>query len=243
MTWQAEVLRFTGFIPGVSPDLSKGVWGALIGKDPETQITKPQQSLLSEAGPWGPGILAININPIRVDFVLRTRPPKGDEPPPESLGDFDEVIDAYDEKIRMLLELDQLPPLTRLAYGAVLRIPVGTMVDAMNLLNDFLPAVDIDPESSDLTYRINRKRTLHVGEKDIVFNRLNTWRIIRSGFISIDLVSKGALHSQDTNLAAILELDISTAPSKEPFGREELNPIYSTLRNLGTEIAEKGDIL
>ncbi len=243
MTWQAEALRFTGFIPGVSPEFAKGVWKNLIGEDPESQTQKPRQSLISETGPWGPGTLTIEIHPIRIDCVLRPRSLKGDEPPPEILGPFDDVITAYDKIIHKLLELDQFPPLTRLAYGAVLRIPVETLIDAMKLLNDFLPAVKIDPESSsDLTYRINRKRKMRVGEKEILFNRLNTWQTIRSSFISIDLAEKGTAHRQDVNLAARLDLDINTAPSEEPFGREELIPIYSTLRELGTELAEKGDI-
>ncbi len=243
MTWQSEILRFTGFIPGVATQPSQKFWKDLVGEDPESQTQKPRQSLISETGPWGPGSLTIETQPLRIDCVLRPTFPKGNEPPPDILGQYDEVVVEYDEIVHRLLELDQCPPLTRLAYGAVLRFPVESFVDAMKFLDNLLPAVDIAPESSsDLMYRINRKRIIIFGEKKILFNRLNTWQTIKSGFISIDLLEKGPAHREDLSIAVRLELDINTAPSEDLFKTEELVPIYRTLRELGDEIAEKGDI-
>ena len=76
--WQSSTLRLTAFL-GPTARVSENTWWAdLIGKPPESRTIRPQKGEQNDTGPFEQGIIALNVNPARVDwlFVPKVDPEK-----------------------------------------------------------------------------------------------------------------------------------------------------------------------
>jgi len=132
----------------------------------------------------------------------------------------------------MLRWLAGCPPLQRLAFGAVLTRPVDDLLTGYRQISDYLPFVQLDPESSsDFSYQINRPRNSTV-ISGLRINRFSRWSVARV-FAS----------TFDTQIGCRVELDINTAQEFQgELPQEKLPVIIQELVDLGKEIAENGDI-
>lgn len=242
--WQAQVLRLTAF--AFQPDSSgpQEWWQTLRGEGPETVVAQPKRDLHQEEGPFQNGTLALKIERRRIDWVLAPRldPTESTDDIP-TLGPFPEALEPFHALTQRWFPLG--PAVERLAFGAVLLQPVGDHRSGYRLLGSYLHAVQMDPESSEFQYRINRRRH-SASVADLQINRLCTWSCVRWEGVRMAL-ELGSLTAERRPLgrgyACRLELDINTDPEfPGELPRGQLPKLFAELIDRGREIAARGDI-
>ena len=241
--WSAERIRLTVFrYPGTDFDAA-AAWSAFAGHDPEEMSQKPAAGSSSAVGPFGVGRLVIDCDPVRVHFIYAPVPP-GERGVALDLGPMEEQVGVFVEAAKGWLS-GALPSL-RIAYGLVLVKPVGSRRDGYLELARYLPAVQIDPESSsDFSYQINRPRNSNAlaGEK---VNRLSKWSV---GLLVVDAIAMSASRQGGRRERVTeehkcrVELDMNTSAERtDPLPRDRMIAVFSELVDLAAEIAEKGDV-
>jgi hypothetical protein len=141
--------------------------------------------------------------------------------------------------------LPKCPPIKRLAFTASLLQPATGRRASYELLDSYLRCVDIDPESSEFLYRINRRRDSAIGVPGLVINRLSTWLgakfVVLTGLVEAGIPEQ-PLRQQETSYCA-LELDINTAPDfPRLLPQGDLIRIFGELVESAVEIATRGDM-
>lgn len=243
--WRAESLRLTAFLRRPEDKLNVGSWQEFLGDEPKSSESRPREGLVLEGGPWEQGWLSLEGSPIRVDWRLGVNPEYREistEIP--SLGDFESVQDQFE--ILMMRWIKKSPPLSRLAFGAILNLPVENLAEGYRLLGNYLPKVEIDPEKSrDFLYQINRRRPSRSGNEGLEINRLTKWSVsqLRAGIIDLSPEHGHFMETAEPLIVCRLELDINTAPEfKSGLKKMKLSKLFDELVELGMEIARNGDI-
>ena len=245
--WQVENLRLSAFLVSpVNPE-KMHLWEELMGKVPDQIRNLPQQQLVTEDGPYLTGRLHVEVSNNRIDWKLFHDPKNSPHGLP-TLGPYADFEGQFRQL--MLSWIDNCPTIHRIAYGCVLLLPTESLTDAYSNLNDLLPTVDIDLENtSDLMYRINRKRDSRCGIQQLKINRLSTWSAAQMIGTVVD-ISAGDIrapkvtYSPNPKSFCRLELDINTAAEYDQVLDKNLVPdIFSELIEAGDEIAVKGDVL
>jgi hypothetical protein len=141
--------------------------------------------------------------------------------------------------------LQSAPPLKRLAFGTILLEAVENHRAASERLDSYLPFVQLDPNSSDFHFKINRPRPSQCGIERLTINRLMTWSLFRWQ-IGVTLSQGAAGERRDlvpaSGLSCRLELDISSSSDFEgPIPRDNLTRLWRELVQLAKEIAAEGD--
>ncbi|MCH9035848.1 MAG: hypothetical protein IH860_00825 [Chloroflexi bacterium] len=246
-SWDAELLRLTTFLRS-EPDISESErwWEKVVGGRPDETVSRPGLGQLRQTGKLVGKLLAISVNLARVDWVLQAPLPNPTEPPeePSPLGPFPDVLKPFEDVVNSWLE--KCPAVARLAFGAVLVLPVKDHLSGYRRLAQFLPDLKIDADgSSDLLYQINRPRKSGTDISGLIINRLSKWSVSRGTLLRISLepgatstISRGTFR-----FACRAELDINTAADFDgDFSRESLPFVFDELTRLGKEISVKGDI-
>ena len=243
--WRAEHFRTTSFfLPGVGPDAREHWWTAVVGSQPDEERHRPQEGLTQQIGRSGDNALAVEWRPERVDWrlvppIITPSQPQIDFP---SVGTLPDALEPFLELSRRGLE--QCTAVNRLAFGMVLLVPVDSNTAAHAELQKYLSTIQFQLDDSvDFFYQINRPRMSKTAE-GVAINRLTKWSVAVSGSISISLTPGSGLLVPDPNphFAARLELDINTAPSGSLIPVDLVTSLFGELAQLGTEIAEKGDV-
>jgi hypothetical protein len=245
--WQVVDLRLTAFPE--QPIDTRGElnwWQNTLGESPESKTVHPKSGQFREEGPFENEVLALKIDQLRIDWTL-TRPQ--DEIPVEELptiGGFSIVTEKFTKLMRKWLESD-CPELDRIAFGAVLMLPVQNRKAGYELLVDHLPNVTIDPENSqDFMYRINRPRSSALNIPGLLINRLCTWSVSR--IVNAMMKIEPTRHGSERRIiqefyGCRLQLDINTSENFEgPLPPHHIVDILDELVSLGTEIALRGDL-
>jgi hypothetical protein len=161
------------------------------------------------------------------------------------MGFFADLNGQFKDVMHRWLLLNPKLPITRLAWGAVLVLPVQSRVAGYDTLQAFLPSLTIDSAgSTELLYQINRSRMSHV-IPGLSINRLQKWSVAR--FQSFGMAIAGG-ESIQANLGmgadgCRLELDINSSPEYPgPLPAEFYGPLLEEFVHLGTEISEQGDV-
>jgi hypothetical protein len=246
--WLAQVLRCTMFYCLDEQFDISGWWSKLTGSLPETETKQPKTGANADQGSFGDGTLILTKNPVVVDLRLQvpSKSPKEVDGIP-AIGSFEEQRTAFVELVKKLFELEQLPGIKRIAFGAVLNLSVQDYQQGLRQLAPYIQAVKIDPaNSTDFMYRINRRRSSAVGIPDLLINRLNTWSVV--SYHSVLTVLTGPVLDQtaasEPRHACQLELDISTCQEfKGVLPSDKLATIVDELVSMGIEIANNGDVL
>ena len=245
--WQVEHLRLTAF-----PDSTMKIpvinwWEKLTGQQPESRTFRPKSDELLEEGAFETGVLALHIQPFRIDWRLTRANPKGipDEEIP-MIGEFPMVLESFLNLMQKWLQ-DESPQLGRLAFGAVLFLPVENHQAGYERLSAYLPNIKLDSEaSSDFLYQINRPRNSNIDIPGLRVNRLSKWSIfsfVRTLMESNIRTSRSEQLSHPGAFACRLELDINTtADFNNMLPREKLLTIFKELIEFGKEIIERGDV-
>ena len=233
--WITQNLRLTAFHVSESDIEPVQKWEETVGELPENSISQPRAGILEESGQFGSGVLSLRMIPGRIDWNYLSAFPT--ETIPESflnVGIFTDAIETFQTK--MLTWLDSCPNIKRLAFGANLVLPSESHNDAYNLLNGYLHAVEVDSESSDFTYSVNRRRSSEIQIPNLKVNRLSKWRAIKMMYKADGL-------DEDSIFGVSLELDINTVPSDDlKITKEYFPSLFSELIRMAIEIVEKGDI-
>ena len=246
--WQAESLRFTIF-PLPTVVIGEPTWWQdLIGELPEKRVATPKRGVLQEEGNFDGGRLILNIQPMRIDWLLTTG--SGQEGGLETfpnVGPFAESLKTFLALIDRWIQSETFPPVKRVALGAVLLQPVESKQLAYERLAKYLPKVELDASnSSEFFYQINRPRASTSGIAKLKINRLSKWSVMswRSAVVAVTPVSLEQAAMGPEVFTCRLELDINTAPDfSEMLPREMLPRILQELANVGQEIAQDGDVL
>jgi hypothetical protein len=148
----------------------------------------------------------------------------------------------------VLAWLNDAPALQRIAFGAILRLPVNDRIFGYQKLASYLHHVDLDPVgSTEFLYQINRPRKSKSGVENLSINRLSKWSVAFTQQATYTVQDPQAAQFQLTGLQkdihCRLELDINTVPDIEgDFAAKDAQQIFNELVDLGREIATNGDI-
>lgn len=244
--WQIEGLRLSTFVIDTIDPANRKFWESLIGTSPDEVHSRPRQPSVKEEGPFLNGWLSVEASNNRIDWRL-SHDPKN--PPQElpAVGPYDVLRGEFQELMKRWLTL--CPPIHRLAYGAVLLLPIRSLPDAHTMLDNLLPAVKIDRDNTrDLLYRINMRRASFCSIEGLEINRLSTWSVVRISEMLIDIPPGGQQSPKFTPLirsknVCRLELDINTAPEfPQELDKSVVSALFDELVELGSEIAAEGAI-
>jgi len=239
--WKAEILRLTVFqVTGQPPFDRSGWWREIAGSDPESSITKSRTGECVESGPFGGGVLVLQTQPGRADWLLLESP--GMDQLVAELS-FPEAIDTFHRGLRSWLEARR--NLARLALGAIVKLPVDDLEAGYRRISNFLP-FDVDPvTSSDFMYQINRARPSIV-MPDVRVNRLSKWsvgRLVRAEVSPTQIPVTVSVHEVPQSSSCRLELDINTSSdSPSPLPSARLPALFDEFVDWAREIIAEGDI-
>lgn len=246
LPWLTETLRLSAFpsIPGnVEP---AQWWEEAVGQPAENHKFQRTTGVTQDDGPFHGGKLILAVQPLRIDWLFQTSAtptPEEIEPSLDQLLALDAAMELFQRVADYWLGVS--PPLARLAFGAILAIPVDDRPTGYRRLSEYLPNVSIDPDhSSDFLYQINRPRDSRI-IPTLRINRLSKWAVAKSIAAQI-VLGPGPLQVASTGLERLsvrLELDINTAAEYNGnLSGAQLPNLYRELTDLGREIAARGDI-
>ena len=242
--WKPQLLRFTGFLAPTATPQTGEWWKHAVGTEPESRGSKPARGEFTDSGTYQNNMLTVSVQPGRFDWFLSTPPPTPESAGAEFpiLGEYASCLDAFAPALMNWFEY--CPPVLRLAYGAILLSPVGDQISGYRKLANYLDSVQIDTENSrDFLYQINRPRQSRTGAQMLI-NRLSKWSVAAVFPLTMTLGRTAVVTGNSPQqFACRLELDISTpAESTQEFPKDHLKPLLEEFVNLGTEIANSGDI-
>jgi len=243
--WQIEMLRLTAFQIPPSSVSNPEWWKIVTGEEPEIVSSRLKEGTHAEEGPFCNGKLVNQIKPNRIDWLLTSGREQKDLGS-MVVGPFSETLKAFLSLMSKWLGSATCPTVYRLAFGAVLLLPVGSLSAGYKKLVPLLPSVELKTEkASDFMYQINRPRNSHSGVPGMEINRLSKWSVATTFGVGFWFSPKGVetTHREEEQFACRLEIDINTRPSEyQPLPKEKSNTLLEELAELGKEIATKGDI-
>jgi len=244
MEWCARHLRMIAF--PVEPQLTaeQNWWAELTGSQPEATLRKPQKR--EDSGTFQGVALTVEVDPFRVKWTVAPRIDADNFP--DEFPTLGRAFERRDWLIDVMGRwLTDCPPIKRLAFAANLLQFVDSREEAYSRLNKYLLSVEVDPDSSDFMYRVNRRRESQTGIEGLRINRLCTWAAAKLSF-GLYAVSQGTGESQNVSIkedqnACVLELDVNTVPDfpGPQLPKDTLLQIYTELVDVGLETAELGD--
>jgi hypothetical protein len=240
--WKSILLRLTAFpSPNDSSFDGESWWEKVTGYAPDTKTEQSKATEKIHQGTFEDGILTLSLSPLRINCEYAAASEqfltKEDFP---VLGSFVEQVKNFESMMKLWLK-DESPTLARLAFGAQVIQTVPSHTEAYKKLSTYLP-FEVDINSSDFLYRVNRKRLSKLSVADLEVNRLSTWSALRfQGNIRSSASPRQSRALE--RYACFLELDINTSPDYEgDLKPDMLSDLFSELITLGLEIAEKGDV-
>lgn len=243
LKWDAVALRMTAFpAPGSNVTVA-GWWESVAGELPEQQIVNPRSGEFAEHGKHGVGRLELNVNPVSVTWIHKV-----DELQPENrtatLGDFLNSCEKFCELMNRWFDLDSVPNLVRVAFGANLIQKVQNQQAGMERLAKYILAVCVDPaNSSDFLYQINRRRASKLDREGLEINRVMKWSVTQHQLFLLNPATSGNTVPAPPESFVRLEIDINTMQEyKGEFNRASLSETFEELVELGKEIAKRGDV-
>jgi len=246
IAWRPGNLRATAFLrAGIE---RQNWWEEFFGGPPEARSEQPQVGTLIEAGHTELGLVTLTVRATRVDWVVaaESEDGAGDDVFPV-LGPMAEMFERFRGFVLGWLEADTCPEISRLAFSSDLLHAVESKEAGYQLLIPYLPCLQLDPAgTSDFTYQINRRRESRTELEGLEVNRLSRWLVATKGLQHAQLdVAAGAvsLFTGQPAFACNLYLDISTvAEAADIVASSHYQDIFEELVELGSEIAEQGDI-
>jgi len=239
--WQVISLRMTVFVSADEYYQSDSWWENVVGYVPDEKLEQQRQQKISYEGNFKEGKLSLEVyrSENRVNWLFKPNEPEfilaGQMP---TLGSFVETINHFVKYMQKWLVQD-IPALYRIAYGAIIVQPANTVEESYKLLSDYLNRDFDESTTSDLMYRINRRRTSDVVD-NLSINRVTTWS---SYDFLIELTHQfGHMNKLLKHHTCRLELDINNVPSKQKLDKSILPELFSEFVALGNEIAQQGDI-
>ncbi len=241
ITWETEILRFTGF-PLPSVDITQATWWTeLFDQPPDTEIFKSKVNTKHIEGELDNSKLILELSPQRLDLLLTVNDQRSPIISQNSIGVFSNKLTEFSDLIFRWFALGSIPDFHRLAFGGVLILPVKDKATGYQIIGNFLQYVQIDPGSSDFLYQINRPRLSRSNIPNLYINRLSKWSVAKS--IQIQIAPNIRIEAGLEEFACRLEFDINTsAEFNEEINPEQSRLIFLELVDLAIEISQNGDI-
>jgi hypothetical protein len=237
--WHIEQLRLTVFASAPAPTDYEGWWAMAARTTPDSVNDQPKQALHQEIGTVDEvNRLVLQVQQRRIDWLLVPEPPATDF---ATIGLFPEGLNSF--VLLMKRWLPSCPGTDRLALGGVLFQPQPDKIAAYLALAKYLPMVKLDPDSSDLTYQINRPRVSQAGVRGLRINRLTKWSVMQLQQLTISPTpTRVQVEGADLRIACRMEFDINSVPEFQgPLPKEKLSELVDEFALLTQEIAERGD--
>jgi hypothetical protein len=235
--WLVQILRLTLFTSGFW-SRHETIWQDLTGREPEIDENRSRESIRRQIGREGDGQLETLVTPVRTDVVM--------SPPVQDIlqanfGRAEEKLPSFASLVRSWLDRTaQTGKIIRVAFGAVLLLPVKNRDAGYRELDRLLQSVRVDPiNTKELLYRINRPK-IYKGE--IELNRLTAWASLdlRRFYLATSLEQPSMPISEEAFVR--LEVDHSTPAERTqtlPLG--EIVPIFEVLVEMAVENAGRGE--
>jgi len=231
--WQLEFARLFAYTTESALLLDQHWWRDLAGQPDDFESHQTKQSR-KVSGTFNEARLSLTIEHSCIVWEVQPTPKVGGLP---TLGPFREKIDWVVKLLSPWLA-NSCPPIRRLAFGGKLLQEAATQQKAFQILGMHLPGVKLEPNPNDFILQINRRRDSKVVQ-NLPLNRVSTWSKMNVVFS----IQPGAPFQWPENCYSALELDINTAPEKTAqITPSSLCVLLGELKDLGVEIAERGDI-
>jgi hypothetical protein len=243
--WQANHLRLIAFPTAPAFGTQQNWWEELTGGAPEESSEKRQRQEKQASGPFDGIELTLDIDVLRVQWTAQPRLALEDVP--DGLPTIGQFLVRRDRFVRLMQQwLETCPPLSRLAFVGALQQPVGGHREAYEILDRYLRHVEVDPETTDFLYRINRRLPSRTEIPALMVNRLSTWAATKHAFTRVVQAAGGepVPTVRAESFAARVELDINTVPDF-PGGvlpHDRLGEIFAELSQHALEVATNGDV-
>jgi hypothetical protein len=141
----------------------------------------------------------------------------------------------------MLKWFPEAPAAARIAFGAVLTLPVQSREEGYQTLLSLTRLKEDILQAADLVFQINRPRASTTGISDLKINRLSIWTVAKLQKIQLQRAVNRSTASK-AEFACRLQLDINT--DQEFLGElkpDQMGIVYKELVELASEISIKGD--
>lgn len=238
-TWKAETLRLTLFT-NIGEWQDHLNWQSVAGSLPDNRNTNVKQGITEEIGEVDGNIMVLKFEPGRINLQFVTRMPSELDSLTEvpSMGLYIDAVKSFFRCSEVLLNLvRELPSFEvyRMAIGSVVLMPVATREEGYILLDGLLPFVQLDPDSSDFNYSINRRRKSSVFP-DLEINRLSKWQV-RHFYFVVPGVKEISFY------APRIELDINSVPvDGNKIDSGSYHDLLAEFRFMAEEILVNGDV-
>jgi hypothetical protein len=244
--WRAEQTRLTVFPTPEATTRSAEWWQRITEREPDETTTNPKKGSALVHGVIDPGRLILKMEAERIDWVLEPLEMDVDElalaREIRTLGPAIEIIDSFSALVAKWLTLSDLPDISRIAFGSVLKHPELDRRAGYLRLPEYVP-VRVDPESSDFLYQINLPTAPSgTGIEGLRLNRLSKWSVSAWRPFSFRF-SGGAVQAQPIteSVALHLELDINTTHDfVGAIPKARLAEVYIELVDAARSIAQNG---
>jgi hypothetical protein len=245
--WRPVQWQLIAF-PAVAPlATEQHWWQAVTGQEIGESIRRPHER--TDVGALADCILSLAIEPAKVTWTM-TPSPDPVNLPPLPIPTFASYSESRDLCLRLLRPwlVNDCPAIKRLGLVASLIQDATDHAEAYRLLDLYLPAVEVDPESTDFAYRVNRRRRSQTPISGLHVNRMTAWSAMRFSS-SLNTIGPGSTieipleHSGAIIYAAMVTIDVnSDAGRSEDLLRDERGELLAEFADLTTEIAVSGDI-
>ena len=244
--WLTDHLRLTLFPAGPYGLQDASNWFRTAAGEESESRTERRGRVLDEIGAaTGSPEFRLTLHcepPGRIDWrLLHAGPEFAFDRPGD---DLDSNLESFVGAMRTWLSSAAIPPIRRLAFGAVLLSPVPNLRNGHELVLNMVPVLRLsaDEDVADLLFQINRPRSSATIE-ELRLNRLSKWSVTTVQVLALALADGGfKMKEPEHGLAARLELDINSdarrADEIPPF---RLADLFDECAQLGRDIARSGD--
>jgi hypothetical protein len=245
-SWQVVLLRLTVFLEGDPRNDASTWWLRTVETEPENQTSRNRGLERSLEGAFRGGRLVLETRVGRVDWLYAREVEsafevQGDDQSDAALDRLPSALDAFSPPMERWLETAE--GIKRMAFGAIVRLPVKSGKEGYIQISAYLPFDLVGDRHRDLLFQINRPSTWRVRGTDVTINRLSKWSVSAIQLHSMD-VTLGGIQSSSLappSYACQVELDVNTDAERGfPLPREHLVELFEELVRLGKEIVERG---
>ena len=219
----------------------------MVGSQPNDEHINRQNGMREQRGMLNGNHLTMVSQTKRIDWTLDPARQGSLEPtvPPElpAIGPVScDTLEPFATIVRKWLI--QCPPVNRLAFGAILVMPVANAQKGCEELQKHLHYIQMNPQNTtDFIYQINRPKESAI-DSGVRINRLCRWSVSQIGTVGVevDLTTLNASAAMEGQYVCKLDLDINTAVLNNVVSGDNAYEIFQELVAHGQEIAAKGDI-
>lgn len=251
IAWNAEQLRCTIF-PSESPlsrDL-KQLWIGLTGEKHDEYFERPDQHQIVKQREGFQFTIISHLDRVHFYFtpLEHSDPQESPDPGFNFIGEYTKMLPIFIQAVAPWLRLEHWGAILRVAIGANLFYPVESRIEGYKHLDRLLPSYTFNFDNTrDFGYKVNRRLDTEIGGTSSYINRISQWSVLRKQAVGIVISDTAEPRTQALSpniYACRLLQDISTPQDlTTTLESSEVPGIIEHLHNLGTEIAEKGDIV